>query len=620
MKTISILFCLLCFLGIQSQSIRISGKITGDGIALPGVNVTVEDKRTETFSDFNGQYFIEAQKNDVLVFKYVGFTTKKIVIKDVSLINVNLEIDEASLSEVVVIGYEAKTIDCHTPSRIIKKVSTPKASPIATEYESIEGELDEISDYEESASTTKVRSDGNDTKAGTLTAGEINDFNKWKLWNDTSQDDLRAHQETWKISPTKRFSVLIQNQNGVPVIGRSVHLINNKKDTLWSSITDNLGRAELWANMFKANNSTDSEKDYNSFTIAYNDKKNKTKEAIPFHKGMNHILIHENCNISNTIDAVFVVDATGSMSDEINYLKSELNDVINRVKKDNPDLTLNLGSVFYRDHKDAYLTRKTNLSNDISKTINFIKNQEANGGGDFPEAIDEALEVAIDGMDWNASSRTKMVFVVLDAPPHQSPENIKRMQSVTFKAAKKGIKIIPIVGSGIDKSTEYLMRSLALCTNGTYVFTTDHSGIGNPHLKPTTDSYEVEKLNDLLVRLFNQYTSVVGCDNNIQSIEKTISNSKKLSNSITKNSLPNSISLNCKFYPNPTSGILNIDVHGKIEELFMTDISGKILQRIAINDNNSITTDISSYPNGIYLMNYTGTDQKLFNNKIILNK
>ncbi len=71
-------------------------------------------------------------------------------------------------------------------------------------------------------------------------------------------------------------------------------------------------------------------------------------------------------------------------------------------------------------------------------------------------------------------------------------------------AAKKGITIIPLAASDTDKQTEYLMRTFALLTNGTYTFLTNDSGIGNNHIKPTIDSYEVEKLNDLLLRLILQ--------------------------------------------------------------------------------------------------------------------
>ena len=72
----------------------------------------------------------------------------------------------------------------------------------------------------------------------------------------------------------------------------------------------------------------------------------------------------------------------------------------------------------------------------------------------------------------------------------------------------KGIKIIPIVASGANKNVEFLMRYFSVATNGTYVFLTDDSGIGNPHIKPTTDDFKVEKLNDLIVRLIEKYSGV----------------------------------------------------------------------------------------------------------------
>ena len=68
------------------------------------------------------------------------------------------------------------------------------------------------------------------------------------------------------------------------------------------------------------------------------------------------------------------------------------------------------------------------------------------------------------------------------------------------------IRIIAVSSSGVDKETEFLMRFLGIHTGGTYTFLTDHSGIGNSHIAPTIGSYEVEYLDDLLVRLIVQYT------------------------------------------------------------------------------------------------------------------
>ena len=51
------------------------------------------------------------------------------------------------------------------------------------------------------------------------------------------------------------------------------------------------------------------------------------------------------------------------------------------------------------------------------------------------------------------------------------------------------------------------MRFFSVSTNGTYVFITNDSGIGNDHIEASVGEYEVENLNDLLVRLINKYSS-----------------------------------------------------------------------------------------------------------------
>ncbi len=48
------------------------------------------------------------------------------------------------------------------------------------------------------------------------------------------------------------------------------------------------------------------------------------------------------------------------------------------------------------------------------------------------------------------------------------------------------------------------MRLFAISTNGTYIFITNHSSIGNDHLEATVGPYEVEYLNNLMVRLLNE--------------------------------------------------------------------------------------------------------------------
>lgn len=96
---------------------------------------------------------------------------------------------------------------------------------------------------------------------------------------------------------------------------------------------------------------------------------------------------------------------------------------------------------------------------------------------------------------------------VLDAPPHYTEDVIRDIQTTIKTAAAKGIKVMPITASGIDKKTEFLMCFIAMATNGTYTFITNDSGIGNDHIEPSIGDYDVEYLNDLLVRLILQYTN-----------------------------------------------------------------------------------------------------------------
>ncbi|SCY83782.1 hypothetical protein [Alkaliphilus peptidifermentans] len=139
--------------------------------------------------------------------------------------------------------------------------------------------------------------------------------------------------------------------------------------------------------------------------------------------------------------------------------------------------------------------------------IKQLNKQYADGGGDYEEAVEEALKDAIENHQWSSNARARLLFLVLDAPPHHTANNVKTLHNVITKAAADGIRIIPVASSGVDKDTEALLRFFSISTGGTYVFLTNHSGIGNDHIEPTVGDYKVEFLNDLLVRVINEYTS-----------------------------------------------------------------------------------------------------------------
>ncbi len=341
---------------------------------------------------------------------------------------------------------------------------------------------------------------GNQNQPGVITAGEWNDLENWSFWDSIiSEVDYKSMPTYWTFFNNNRFSVKVIGSDSTPIVDAFIKL-KREGTTIFTARTDNKGKAELWADLYQSNPNID----FSKLVIDIDNGENIISNVKPFKDGINQVVTAPTI-ADNKIEISFVVDATGSMGDELEYLKTELLDVISGVKSANPNSLLSTSAVFYRDAGDAYVTKISNFTTDNSVTTSFIKNQSASGGGDFPEAMHSALDKAVNELQWSINAKTRILFLVIDAPPHHDNAVISNIQTSILKASEKGIKIIPITSSGINKETEFLMRFLSISTNGTYVFITDHSGIGNGHLEATVGQYQVEFLNNLMIRLINKY-------------------------------------------------------------------------------------------------------------------
>ena len=336
-------------------------------------------------------------------------------------------------------------------------------------------------------------------QGGLVTAGEWNDLDNWDFYQKTLiKEPFKGFPDDWQMYTNHRIAVAITAKNK-PAANATVTLFRN--DTpIWTAKTDNLGRAELWVGAFQK------EKELNPTLLRLKVNEQWVSTAAISETQVNRIALDETLpSPTNLVQIAFMVDATGSMGDELEFLKMDLKKVINEVQKTNTQLKISTATVFYRDEGDEYVVKHSPFTEDINQTTEFISQQRADGGGDFPEAVDKAL-VQLNQLQWQPEARTRIAFLVLDAPPHNKPAVISSIQYSVKTAAASGIKLIPVVASGIDKTTEFLMRFIAMYTNGTYVFITDHSGIGNKHLEPSVGEYQVEKLSDLMVRLIKKYS------------------------------------------------------------------------------------------------------------------
>ena len=354
-------------------------------------------------------------------------------------------------------------------------------------------------DYSMHSKESKDGQGGIQPQGGLVTAGEWNDLDNWDFYQKTlMKEPFKGFPDDWQMYTNHRIAVAITAKNK-PAANATVTLFRN--DTpIWTAKTDNLGRAELWVGAFQK------EKELNTTLLRLKVNEQWVPTATISETQVNRIALDETLpSPTNLVQIAFMVDATGSMGDELEFLKMDLKKVITEVQKTNNQLKISTATVFYRDEGDEYVVKHSPFTEDINQTTEFISQQRADGGGDFPEAVDKAL-VQLNQLQWQPEARTRIAFLVLDAPPHNKPAVINSIQHSVKTATASGIKLIPVVASGIDKTTEFLMRFIAMYTNGTYVFITDHSGIGNKHLEPSVGEYQVEKLSDLMVRLIKKYS------------------------------------------------------------------------------------------------------------------
>ena len=128
----------------QANVLILSGTVTSatDGGALPGVNVLVKGSSTGTVTDINGQYSINvAEGNNTLVFSSIGFLSQEVPINGRTTIDVVLEEDIQSLSEVVVVGYGSQLKKEVTGSVQTVDASDLKDVPVAQITQKLQGRL-----------------------------------------------------------------------------------------------------------------------------------------------------------------------------------------------------------------------------------------------------------------------------------------------------------------------------------------------------------------------------------------------------------------------------------------------------------------------------------------------
>ncbi len=174
------------------------------------------------------------------------------------------------------------------------------------------------------------------------------------------------------------------------------------------------------------------------------------------------------------IEVAFVLDTTGSMSNLIAGAKRKIWSIASKIATGRPTPELRVGLVGYRDRGDAYLTQRFDLTDDLDAMYEHLQAFRADGGGDTPEHVGQALGEAVKHFSWSQDKRTlKMIFVVGDAPPQTYGDgwNYKEWAK---RAIHRGI-MVNTIRCGSSDATGVAFREIANLADGQFI-SVDGSG------------------------------------------------------------------------------------------------------------------------------------------------
>lgn len=332
-----------------------------------------------------------------------------------------------------------------------------------------------------------------------VTAGMVDDNADFSAYLQFRQRTQIAHRER---DVSERYLLQVRDARGAGVPDAEVAVQAANGAAMWAR-TDTAGRAWLHPNAFDPSGSQ-------MYEVAV--RKSGQQGTAFLRRGQKSavelVLDTAAAPQRARLDLVFLVDATGSMGDEIGKLKATLRTIANEVAQlpSRPDTCF--GLVAYRDRGDAFMLRRHDFTNDLGAFQSVLDALQADGGGDYPEAMNEALHETVHKLSWRGAGATRMVVLLADAPPHLDyggPQYDEDMMA----ALGKGIKVFSVGASGLDKQGEYIQRQIAQYTGGRFVFLT-YRDATNPASGPgretvhDVNNYSVQTLDRLIVRLVSE--------------------------------------------------------------------------------------------------------------------
>lgn len=504
LKLISLAITMLICFVTMAQERTITGIVTDQSnIPLPGAYVVIKGTKKNTQTDYNGNYSIQTQKRDVLVFSFIGMRSQTKVVGDKTIINVKLEEESQSLEEVVVTGYAIKrkkhqtaaSVQIVQGTEVRAKTSKKQVQPVINANVTTVLESSSISSKNEPVyivDGVRIKADQmakinpNDIKdvhilkndpnssihSGTNNNGTVIITTKNDLYKNLSEKELdkklntitlipaEPSQEDYdtfvenafecpKTAPLSTFSIDVDNASYTNIR----RFLNNGQEVPKDAV-----RIEEMVNFFKYNYPQPKDQDPFSINTELSDSPWNSKNKILKIGLQGKNIPTDDLPASNL---VFLIDVSGSMSEmnKLPLLKQSMKILVNELRpKDKVAIVVYAGA--------AGLVLPPTAGDEKKTIIDALDQLNAGGSTAGGAGIDLAYKIASENFIKNGNNR---VILATDGDFNVGDSSNTDMEKLIEEKRKTGV-FLTCLGYGMGNYKDSKMEILADKGNGNYAY------------------------------------------------------------------------------------------------------------------------------------------------------
>jgi Mg-chelatase subunit ChlD len=346
-------------------------------------------------------------------------------------------------------------------------------------------------------------------QSGGVRAGEWDDNANYRDYVKWLQESPR---NVARLNVSDRQFVVVKDKHGKPVPNCKISIESNGQTT--QLITMASGRALWFPHAYGANNTA-------TATALCGGEQSKVSAKLAGQlDSITQLVLQTERELPGrrTIDLAFVLDTTGSMSEEIEAVKQTIKAVAAQLSTDQTDVRI--GLVEYKDRGDELVTKVYPFSADLPSFSRSVSGLNASGGGDLPEDMQKGVQDAIEKLQWRTNAVSRMVVVIADAPPQLHYQDEKSFAESAKNAAAKGIKLFTVSASGMNDVGQVVMRQMAQFTGASNMFVLrggagpQSVGGGDPKSScgGTQEQYSSGKLDKLIINKIKQELAAIDAD------------------------------------------------------------------------------------------------------------